>query len=58
MGKVGWVVLGGFAGILVGKFVFSLPWPSARVADLQDWLDPINPEGDAPIDFEGTPIGD
>jgi hypothetical protein len=54
MGKVGWVVLGGFAGILLGKFVFSLPWPAARVADLQDFIDPINPEVDEPIEIEGN----
>jgi len=54
MGRIGWLVVGIGAGVFLGKFVFSLPWSQAHIADLQDWIDPINPESDAPIEIEGS----
>lgn len=47
MGKVGWVIVGAGAGILFGKFLFSLPQSQVLVAKVQDKLDPIEvPEFD------------
>lgn len=41
MGKVGWVIVGSAAGLLFGKFLFSLPQSQILVAKVQDKLDPI-----------------
>lgn len=57
MGRIGWLVLGVGAGIFLGKYVFSLPWPQARIADLQDYIDPINPEADSPVELEANRQG-